>query len=74
MSHRMGVMNTFIRQSGRHTQRNTDIYKDVQLSIAMHIDVKLVMGASDSFYEFWRFINMSMCVNSNNVAFCGDAR
>jgi len=26
----MGVMNTFIRQSGRHRQRNTDIYREIQ--------------------------------------------
>jgi len=23
-------MNTFIRQSGRHRQRNTDIYREIQ--------------------------------------------
>jgi len=26
----LDVMNTFIRQSGRHRQRNTDIYREIQ--------------------------------------------
>ena len=29
-AYQVHVMNTFIRQSGRHRQKNTDIYREIQ--------------------------------------------
>jgi len=37
------VMNTFIRQSGRDRQKNTDIYTEIQINITTHI----VIGDTD---------------------------
>ena len=46
------IMNTFIRQSGRHRQRNTNIYKEIQLRITKHIVVKLGQQITKSFMQW----------------------
>jgi len=51
----MSIMNTFIRQSGRHRQRNIDIYRiqrDTILGITKHIVVELAQQITNSFMQW----------------------